>query len=67
MPMFTFMHHVVTKYVKIIIRTFLDENPDTGQKNSFCNSGTYIANLTETWTSKKLMYFQKDTSSNLFI
>ena len=37
-PLPPFMHHIVTKFVKYIIRTFLDENPDTGQKKSFCNS-----------------------------
>ena len=33
--MLPFMHHIVTKLVKYIIRTFFDENPDTGQKEVF--------------------------------
>ena len=37
--MFTFMPHIMAKFTKYIVRTFLVENPDTGQKYSFCNSG----------------------------
>ena len=33
--MLPFMHHIETKLVKYIIRTFFDENPDTGQKEVF--------------------------------
>ena len=36
--MFTFMPHIMAKFTKYIVRTFLVENPDTGQKYSFCNS-----------------------------
>ena len=46
--MFTFMPHIMAKFTKYIVRTFLVENPDTGQKYSFCNSGgegDYIPNL----------------------
>ena len=37
--MFTSMPHIMAKFTKYIVRTFLVENPDTGQKYSFCNSG----------------------------
>ena len=33
------MPHIMAKFTKYIVRTFLVENPDTGQKYSFCNSG----------------------------
>ena len=33
------MHYIVTRFIRYIIRTFLYENPDTGQKYSFRNSG----------------------------
>jgi len=36
--MFTFMPHIMAKFIKYIVRTFLVENPDTGQKYSFCNT-----------------------------
>ena len=32
------MHYIVTKFIEYVIRTFLDENPDTGQIYSFRNS-----------------------------
>ena len=37
--MFIFMPHIMAKFTKYMVRTFLVENPDTGQKYSFCNSG----------------------------
>ena len=37
--MLTFMPHIMAKFTKYIVRTFLVENLDTGQKYSFCNSG----------------------------
>ena len=36
--MYTFMLYIMAKFTKYIIRTFLVENPDTGQKYSYCNS-----------------------------
>ena len=46
-PMFTFMPHIMAKFTKYIVRTFLVENPDTGQKYSFCNSALYLDNLSQ--------------------
>ena len=40
--MFTFMPHIIAKFTKYIVRTILVENPDTGQKYSFCNSGVEV-------------------------
>ena len=34
-PMFTNMHHIVMKFVKYVIGTFLDKNPDTEQNGLF--------------------------------
>ena len=38
-PIFTFLPHIMAKFTKYKVRTFLVENPDMGQKYSFCNSG----------------------------
>ena len=32
------MPNIMAKFTKYIVRTFLVENPNTGQKYSFCNS-----------------------------
>ena len=40
--MFTFMPHIMAKFTKYMVRTFLVENPDTGQKYSFCNSEIFL-------------------------
>ena len=54
--MFTFMPHIMAKFTKYIVRTFLVENPDTGQKYSFCNSGgeVKISNFKYTSVSAQL-------------
>ena len=38
MLLFKFMHHIIATFSSYIIRTFSSQNPDTGQRESFCNS-----------------------------
>ena len=50
------MHQIETKFVKYIIRTFLDENPDTRQKKYFCNS-VYVISIFLEVSDNSFTYF----------